>query len=148
MVFNMQIRFAEKKDVKEIAKLLLDVFKEPPFNEKASIDGVLKSVEFYLKTGRICVAIINTQIVGVLVFRTELYWEGPVIIPIDLAVKKDFRRQGIGRKLMKDLELHAKKNKFKKILFKTNKKSLAVSFYKKLGYEITPETINFEKKVK
>jgi GNAT superfamily N-acetyltransferase len=143
----MNIAFAEQKDAQEIASILLDAFKDPPFNETATLNNVLKSVEFYIKTGFISIAEINEEIVGVLVFKTELYWEGPVIIPVDLAVKKDYRRQGIGTALLKNLELHAKNNGFKKILFKTNKNSLAVELYKKLGYEITPETVYFEKSI-
>ena len=144
----MNIRSATKKDILEIAKLMLGEFKKPPFNEKTSINTVLKSLNFYFKIGQVYVAIVEKEIVGVLVFKIEQYWEGPVIIIEDLAVREQFKKQGIGKMLMERIESYAKKNKLKRILFKTHKKSPAVQFYHKIGYKPGKDIIHFEKKIK
>jgi len=144
----MIIRKATKKDIEEIAKLMLDEFKNPPFNERVNIKSVLKSLKFYFKIEKIYVAVDRREIIGVLVFKIEQYWEGPVIIIEDLVVKEEFKKRGIGKMLMEKIEYYAKKNKLKRILFKTHKKSPAVKFYQKIGYKTRKDIIDFEKKIK
>ena len=144
----MKIKQAKKGDLREIAKLMLEEFRKPPFNEKASINAVLKSLNFYFKIGEINVAIIDNKIVGVIIFKIEQYWEGSVIIIEDLTVKEEFKKQGIRKILIDYVESYAKKNKLKRILFKTHGKSSAVKFYQKQGYKIRKEFISMEKKIK
>ena len=144
----MRIRDSTKNDIKRIAKLVLDEFKKPPFNERVNIKAVLKSLNFYFNIGKIYVVIDKREIIGILVFKIEQYWEGPVIIIEDLAVKEEFKKQGIEKMLMEKIESYARKNELKRILFKTHKKSPAVKFYQKIGYKPRKDIIGFEKKIK
>ncbi len=144
----MIIKKANTKEIKEIAKLMLREFKKPPFNEKASLGAVLKSLNFYFKIGKVHIAVIKQEIVGVLVFKIEQYWEGPVIIIEDLAVNEESKKQGIGKTLISYVETYAKKNKIKIIIFKTNKKFPGIGFYQKSGYKARKDIIDFEKKIR
>ncbi len=144
----MKIRKAIKADIREIAKIMLEEFSKPPFNEKVSFKAVLKSLNFYFKIGNVYVATIDNKITGVAVFKIEQYWEGPVIIVEDLAVKAEFKKQGIGKALMHELEVYAKKNQIRAIYFSTNKKSSAIKFYQKLGYKSRKDVMSFWKKIK
>jgi len=143
----MIIKKATSKDIGKIAKLMLEEFRKPPYNERASLKSVLKSLNFYFKLGKVYFATTEDEIMGVVVFKIEQYWEGPVIIIEDLAVKKQFKTKGVGKALLNEVENYAKKNQLRKILFKTNKKSSAVKFYQKYGYKPLKNVINFEKKV-
>jgi len=143
----MKIRNATKIDIRTIAKLMLEEFRKPPFNERVSLDAVIKSMNFYFKLGKIYVVTEKKEIIGVLVFKTEQYWEGPVIIIEDLAVKNNFKKQGVGKMLMSYVESYAKNNSIKRVLSLTNKKSLAIKFCKKIGYKPLKNVINFEKKI-
>lgn len=144
----MEIRKAAKKDINVIAKLMLTEFSKPPFNERDSLSAVLKSLEFYYKIGNIYIAADKTKTAGIVVFKIEQYWEGPVIIIEDLAVKETFKKQGVGSMLLRWVESYAKKNKIKMISFRTNKKSPALKFYKKHGYKQKADVVYFEKKMK
>ena len=53
----MRIRKAAKKDIKEIAKLMIEEFSKPPFKEKTTINSVIKSLNFYFKIGKAFVAV-------------------------------------------------------------------------------------------
>jgi len=143
----MKIRKATKKDIRKIAELMLEEFRKPPFNERAPISAVLKSLNFYFDIGKVYVAINQKEIIGIIVFKIEQHWEGSVVIIEDLAVKEEFKKQGIEKMLMDYVESYAKKNRLKRILFKTNKKSLSTKFYKKYGYKSRKDIIDFEKKV-
>ena len=136
-ILIMKIQKARKKDLREIVKIMHAEFSKPPFKEKTNF-----------KLGEIYRALINKKIVGIVVFKIEQYWEGPVLIIEDLAVKHEFKKQNIGKNLMKFVEDCAKKSKIKKILFTTNKKSKAMGFYKKIGYKEEKNRINMTKKLK
>lgn len=144
----MIIRKATNKDVKEIAKLMLREFRKPPFNEKVSINAVLKSLKFYFKIGKVYVAVNKDEIVGVTVFKIEQYWGGPVIIIEDLAVKEEFKKQKIEKKIIQQIEDYAKINKISSISFSTHKKSPTVKLYNKYGYKTEKDTLFMKKKLK
>ena len=65
----MKIKKATKKDLKEIAKLMKTEFAKPPFKEKASLNAVLKSLNFYMKIGKIYTAQIKQKIIGIIIFK-------------------------------------------------------------------------------
>jgi ribosomal protein S18 acetylase RimI-like enzyme len=144
---SIKIRKAEKKDLRKIGKLMLREFSKAPFNERVKINAVLKSLNFYYKIGQIYVAMANNNIAGAIVFKKEQYWEGPVIIIEDLAVDERYKKQGIGKKLMNFAEDLGKSHNVKSILFKTNKESKAVKFYKKMNYKIEKSRINMRKRI-
>ena len=144
----MRIKNATKKDIREIAKLMIEEFSKPPFKEKTTINSVIKSVNFYFKIGKAFVAIKDKKIVGIVVFKVEQWWEGPIILIEDLAVKEDFKKQGIGKNLTDKVEDYAKEIKAKAVSFTTHKKSSAVKFYTKQGYKIERNTLFMRKKIK
>jgi ribosomal protein S18 acetylase RimI-like enzyme len=143
----MKIIKASKKDIKEIGKLMFEEFSKPPFNEKVKFDSVLKSLKFYFKIGEIFIAKEKNQIMGVLVFKIEQYWEGKVIIIEDLAVKEEFKGRGVGKNLIEKLEKYSKENNIKRILLSTHIRTPALSFYKKIGFKITKDRISMSKEL-
>jgi predicted N-acetyltransferase YhbS len=143
----MKTRIATKRDIPQMAVLMLDEFRKPPWNEKANLSAVQKSLEYYLETGKAIVAIVDNEIVGSLVYRLEQYWQGPVAIIEDLAVKQHFQGKKIGRILIDALETIAKKARAKKVILITNKKSMTARFYKNNGYSQTRKVVYLEKKI-
>ena len=142
----MKIKKANKKDLKNIAKLMKEELSKSPFNEKNPFKDILKSLNFYLKNAEIFI-ISNKEILGLIVFQIEQWWEGKVIIVQDLVVKEEFQKKHIGKKLMNFLEKYAHNKKIKRIYFETNKKSPSINFYKKLGYKINKNRISMSKKL-
>ena len=144
----MKIRGALKKDFKEIANIMIEEFSKPPFKEKSKTSSVIKSLDFYYKIGNIFVAIQDERVVGLIVFKVEQWWEGPVIIIEDLAVKENFKKQNIGRKLMDKVEKYAKNVKASSINLVTNGKSSAIKFYIKQGYKKEKDRVFLRKSLK
>jgi len=144
----MRIREATKKDIGEIAKLMMGEFSKPPFEEKTIINSVIKSLTFYFKIGKSFVAIENKKIIGVVVFKIEQWWEGSVILIEDLAVEENSKKRGVGKKLTDKIEEYGKKIKASSINFATNSKSSAVKFYIKQGYKREKYRIFMKKNLK
>ena len=144
----MKIRKAGKKDLKEVAELMINEYSKPPFKENEPIKNVLKSLKFYYNKAKINIAEEDKKIIGVVVFQIEQWWEGQVIIIQDLAVNEKFQNKDVGKLLMKFVERYALNKNVKRIYFGTNKKSSAIKFYKKLGYKIVKGKISMSKKLK
>lgn len=143
----MLIKKAARKDLKNVGELMLKEFKKPPFNERVSIDAVLKSLDFYFKIGHILIAISENKIVGVIVFKFERFWEGKIMLIEDLVVLDKFRSKGVGSALLNKTESIARKNKIKSISIHTNRKSSAVGFYIKRGYRIQSNVVLLAKHI-
>ena len=104
----MVIIKSTKKGLEEIANLMKKELSKSPFNERASIKSILKSLSFYLKNTKIYI-LNDKEIKGVIIFQIEQWWEGPVIIIQDLVINSRFQNQGLGKKLMKFVKNYAKK---------------------------------------
>ncbi|MBS3152399.1 GNAT family N-acetyltransferase [Candidatus Woesearchaeota archaeon] len=141
----MKIVKATRKNIKEIAEILFEEFKKPPFNEKVSFNAVLKSLDFYFKIGNVYTAINESEIAGVVIFKIEQYWEGQVIIIEDLAVKEIFKNYNVNKILINKVESYAKNKHIRSIYFSTNKKSSALKIYKKQGYKLEKKYNIYEK---
>ncbi len=60
----------------------------------------------------------------------------PAVPELAVAVKNDYRNQGLGTALMKALYSELKAKGFKSLLLNVDKRNRAVNFYKKLGFTI------------
>ncbi len=61
----------------------------------------------------------------------------PTCFIVDIGVKKDYRKKGIGKQLMNKIYEIARKNNIKTINLLVDKRNInAVNFYKKAGFEI------------
>ena len=143
----MKIREATKKDIKEIARLMLNEFSKPPFKERATISAVIKSLNFYFKIGKAFVAVTGDKIAGAVVFKNEQWWDGRVLLIEDLAVKDEFKHHELGKHLINKIESYARENKIKTIAFSTNRKSSSIKFYKKQGYRVMPDRLFMKKRI-
>ena len=82
--------------------------------------------------GSILIASSAKQIVGCLIIVADF---GPFLFR--LAVKKPFRRQGLGTKLLTTAETHLRQHHHREaILFVAYKNQDLINFYKKRGYQL------------
>lgn len=138
----MEIRRARKKDLENAGKLMLEEFSKPPFNEDSSLDEVLESLNFYFKLGEIYVAE-EDEIEGVVVFKVEQWWQGPVIIIEDLAANSE----EVEKELLEKVESYANENDIVSINFITHQDSPDIEFLKNRGYEVKDGVIEMGKRV-
>lgn len=75
---------------------------------------------------------------------TSYFHESSDAYILDLAVKVDFQRQGLGKKLMEAIFQHCKKLKFKEVFVQADQiDQHAVDFYRSLG-GIAENAVNFD----
>ncbi|MCM1156524.1 MAG: GNAT family N-acetyltransferase [Roseburia sp.] len=61
---------------------------------------------------------------------------GPDVPELAFAVKKDFRRHGIGTKLIKEMLEFLKENGYERVSLSVNKDNYAYHIYRKLGFQV------------
>lgn len=142
----MEIREAKDLELHKISEIMFEGLARPPYNVK-KLRNIADSLDFYFRIGRVYVAIINGEIAGVLIFKKEIYWEGPAFVIVDLIVKDEFDGKNVGNDFMEFLESEAKRNKIVSIYFSTNRSNKAIEFYKKYGFKEEKDTIFMRKKL-
>lgn len=130
----MKIRKARKKDLKEFVKTQKQAF--PNLNSAKQKKYFNKRV----KERQILVLEENKKYLGHLGFgRYDLIppFQNGIFLE-EFSLKKEFRKKGLGKNLLIEVEKYCKKNKLKIIYLgtKDSKKNKLISYYKKLGYKI------------
>jgi len=90
------------------------------------------------------VAEADGQTVGLaLFFNYYSTWKGKSIYLEDLVVKEDYRRQGIGQRLLDTVIEHAKLHNYQNVLWQVlDWNTSAIDFYEKKGAKLNSEWVN------
>lgn len=122
----MNIRKAKNSEIKQI-KILVDSFKEMDAIEETFSEEYYQRI---LKKGILLVAVEKNELVGVCfgTYNVKERWADL----LGLVVRKEFRRKGIGSRIVKEFEKIAKNKKLKTIDLYVDKEQLEL--FKKLKY--------------
>lgn len=143
---NIEIRNAIASDVPRIKKLIeaLALYEKAP--EEVTIteqelleDGFGEKAIYQCK-----VAENNHELVGFALFYTAYStWKGKYIYLDDLFVYEEYRKHGIGKKLIDEVILYAKKTNANQVRWQVLEwNELAINFYKKFPVTFDGEWIN------
>lgn len=133
---NVNIRKAEKKDMLQVLELIkeLAVFEKEPDAVDVTVSD-LETEGFDNNLFTCFVAETETEIVGMaLVYFRFSTWKGRTVHLEDLIVKQEYRSDGIGTLLYKNVVKYAKTQGVKRVewvVLDWNKN--AIDFYKKSG---------------
>lgn len=142
MKIPFSIRNAEHRDIGRLAELLEVLFsieEDFAFNEENQRLGL----EMMLKDNEnrcIFVAEFQNQVIGMISGQTLISTaEGGISVLVeDVVIDENFRRQGIGRELLKEMEQWAIEKGARRLqLLADINNSSALTFYKKLSWEKT-----------
>lgn len=141
----METREATKQDAQDMAKLMLEEFSKAPYHENADLDAVLKSLHTYLDNGDAFIATDDGQMEGLVVLKTEQWWEGPVILIEDLAVREGHKKTGVADALLEKVEEYGKKHGAKALSYILHKHHFPFTPCKQRGYHVEEGTVSMRK---
>lgn len=142
----MLIRFLEKKDLPQLAKLYQQFW-----NDESNVSKMEKQFDVIQKENHhiILVCEVESKVIGSVmgVVCKELYGEcKPFLVVENMIVDEDYRKKGIGHKLLSQLEVLAKERDCTQMILVTEKDRLdACSFYEKCGF--SKNTTGYKKKL-
>lgn len=138
----VNIRNATLNDLEEIIQLAGEMgYQVTREGIKGVVEHFINNPDYYL-----VLAEKDRQVLGMVGFIIKYYLhrEKPVLYVGSMAVKESFRSQGIGRKLMEQVEVIAKERGCNSIQLNSNKRRVrAHKFYEKLGF--VEVSLKFEK---
>lgn len=141
----MKIRKATKKDLNEIAKILMKESAKPPYNEKYNMKIALREVNNFSKN-ELYIAENEKNILGFIASSITADDKKKAYIN-ELWLKVEFQGKGIGKSLVKFIEDFYKKKGVKIIRLVSKRSSKAFEFYKKIKYKEYKELVFMEKKI-
>ncbi|MEM7555623.1 MAG: GNAT family N-acetyltransferase [Cyanobacteria bacterium P01_A01_bin.84] len=133
----MEIQTIEEKDLELISNLFLSVFSEPPWNEYWESSWVYERLLWIYKSQGFhgYLAESNKRTIGA-ILGYFVPFQGKKGFEIkEFFVDFKYQGQGIGTKLLNQLESELRKNDYEFSILLTSKESYAESFYFKKGYE-------------
>lgn len=115
-----------KPEIKEICR-------NYPLSLLLEADPDIKKIEKYLNKGRCFAAFDGSQAVGVYVLKDRKNKTAEIM---NLAVNEKYRRQGLGRLLIKDAIDRARGDGFETVLIATGKDGFQRRFYESCGFSV------------
>jgi aminoglycoside 3-N-acetyltransferase I len=148
---NISLKKIEVQDLDrfiELIRLFEDVFEMENFDipDHSHLQGVLHRPDFLCM-----VAIAENQVVGGLTGYVlhQYYSTQPLAYIYDLAVKRDFQRQGVGKKLINGFVEHCKDRGFEEVFVQADKvDDYALDFYRSTGITEEEQVVHFYYKFK
>jgi len=141
----MEIRKALKKDLKDIAKILMKESSKKPYNEKYNFKTAFKEVTDMFKQD-IHIAENENGTTGFIASNINPDNKKKAYIR-ELWLKPSYQRKGIGKALVEFIEKMYKKKGVKTIRLVAKKNARAFNFYKKIKYKEFKEMVFMEKKL-
>jgi aminoglycoside 6'-N-acetyltransferase I len=126
----------DEDDLVECSHLFVNTFKHEPWKEDWDIDDAFKRLSNFLSSSySIGLKVVNEdEIQGFLVGEIE-QWRGYQSFYLkEMCVSKNMQRSGLGRELLRVLQIELAKNGISRIYLITQRKTIPEKFYKSLDF--------------
>lgn len=135
------IREMNNNDLDEVSTVFCETFSSPPWSEPWTVDLSFKRIiQMFMFPGQKSYIAIQNGIIVAFVIGTIMNWHDSGYYEIkELCVKNEYKRNGLGTKLIKYVEEELKLIGVSNIMLFTTKNSEANQFYRKNGYSIFEE---------
>ncbi|MFF5996061.1 GNAT family N-acetyltransferase [Lysinibacillus sp. KU-BSD001] len=133
----MRFEVINISDVNELAKLYVETFNAPPWNDEWSMDTASKRLsqmingqEFYgLK------AYEEETLCGMIMGNEEQYYNGKLFHIIEFCVKNDLQHKGLGTKILHEFESRLIRRGIREIILFTSREDRTEGYYHKRGFQ-------------
>lgn len=144
---KMKIRKATKKDIRSIAEIFRIESSKSPYNKKRTSKKALEIIMEDFKSNDMYVALVDDKVLGFIMVKQASGVNGELWIN-ELWILKKYQGQGIGKKLMAEIESSYKKKGIKILkLVAHTEKGGALDYYKKLKYDIDKSMVYMQKRI-
>lgn len=131
----MEIRKISKSDLGELAKLMVDVYNAPPWNDKWTVETALESLndisDFSKFFGNVIVD--GNKIIGAIIGHIRRYASESTFYIDEFFIAEEYRGTGLAKELYQTSIKQLQQRGISGAFFTTLKNSQAYNFYLKQG---------------
>ena len=131
----MEIRKISKSDLEELAKLMVDVYNAPPWNNKWTVETALESLtdlsDFPNFFGNVLVD--GNKIIGAIIGHIRRYGSESTFYIDEFFISEEYRGTGLAKNLYQTSIKELQERGISGAFFTTLKNSRAYNFYVKQG---------------
>ncbi|MBP2015202.1 GNAT family N-acetyltransferase [Anaerococcus degeneri] len=131
----MEIRKISKSDLEELAKLMVDVYNAPPWNNKRTVETALESLtdisDFPKFFGNVIID--GDKIIGALIGHIRRYATELTFYIDEFFISEEYRGTGLAKELYQTSIKQLQQRGISGAFFTTLKNSQAYNFYAKQG---------------
>lgn len=141
-----QLKKANKRNLKQIAKIYATEFSKPPYEEPWDYETANKKIKLFSKYCDIW-KVVNeeNETIGFTIINPNFWFPGKVAFAEQTAIMHKYQGQGIGRKIREEIFEIYRKRGFKKVMGITNKNSKAYGSFKNVGMKESKDNVLLEK---
>ena len=145
----MEIRAIVHQDLKSISQLYISVFSNSPWNEHWEYTSAYERLNWVFQSQgfRGFIAIDKDRTIGAILGRFVPFEGKKGFEIVEFLVDAGDREQGLGTKLLLELETELKQNQYNFIVLLTSKDTGAESFYLKRSYQRDDKLVLLRKKI-
>ncbi len=135
--------------IPDVTEMFIKAFNTPPWSDNWTEETVSKRLTQQISSPYDygIIGEIDGKIAGMIVGNEEQYDNELHFTIKEFCTSVDCRGQGIGRKIMRELEDRLKKRGVDKIFLTTIQGEGTVGVYEKLGYGVSADMVMMEKKI-
>ena len=141
----MEIRKISKLDLEELAKLMVDVYNAPPWNNKWTVETALESLtdlsNFPNFFGNVLVD--GNKIIGAIIGHIRRYGSESTFYIDEFFISEKYRGTGLAKKLYQTSIKQLQQRGISGAFFTTLKNSQAYNFYVKQGAWVLEDSACF-----
>ena len=139
----MQYESTEKADLKGCARVFVEVFNSPPWNEAWSADTALRRLTEIAHTPGFMglKALEEHGLVGFVMGYAESFDDGVDFYIKEMCVLPSHQRKGVGKALLEELERGLVSKGVRKMYLLTSRGTFAAGFYEQKGFNISERMI-------
>jgi len=144
---KVELKKAEREDLKEIAKIYMEEFSKPPYREPWTLKKAEKKMNVFSKYCDIWKIIYEEKIAGFIVINPSQWCPGEFIFGEEMAIKPELQGKGIGTEVWKQIFRMYKERGFKTFIGIQNKNSKVKNLYNRLGIRESKENVILERRL-
>ena len=139
---KLTFRIIRKTDFSSCAKLLIESFKEEPWNEKWKFKKAYNRIDELMSscTSRGYVIIDDKKVVGMCIGEVMTYAGFKELWIDEFSINPAYQRKGLGSKLLAFVKKELTKEQIDHISLATGKDYPAAKFYEKNGFKVNEST--------
>jgi len=145
---SLQLKKAKKKDFRKLARIYVEGYSEPPFNEPWTLKKALLKLKLFSKYCDIWSIYADKKLVGFIIMNPNQWCPGETVFGEEMAIEKPYRRKGIATDILKKILNIYKNRGYKRFIGIVNKNAKSFGLHKKIKAGKSKKDFIIEKKLK